>query len=1238
MCIIDSALRAEIPIAGVEILAADSDIRFIYAKVDATTSSRLTDDGASASRNLAPMAGGVNVSQGVVAHQADLARTLFGIDGSGVRVGVLSDSVDFLASVQASGDLPPVTVLPGQSGVPGSGEGTAMLEIVHDIAPGAELYFATAFESDAGFAQNIRDLAAAGCAVIVDDVAYFNESPFQDGPIARAVNDVTAAGVLYFSSAGNEGGILKGTSGVYEGDFVDAGALALVPGGVVNLFDDGVTSATNNLITAGSGGAPVTLFWSDPAGASGNDYDLFVLNAGMTAVVSAATNVQDGNDDPYEATASSPSAGTRLVILKKSGAADRFLHLNTNRGRLAIRTSGQTGGHAAAAEAYSVAAVDAATAAGGAFTGGPANPVESFSSDGPRRVFFNPDGSLAKPDNPSLLGDGGIVRQKPDIAAADGVACATPGFNPFYGTSAAAPHAAAIGALLLAAVPSATVTQIRGALTSTALDIEESGPDINAGAGIVMAPAALAAIGATPMPRLVVGLTAVTEVSGLANVDGTIDPGETLDLVIHLSNAGGAVATAVSGVLSTSTTGMAIVSDSSTYPDLGVGAVEANTIPFRLALSPDAFVCGTRIDLYLTVQFAESPTPSLLAPSIASGRAGAPASFTYPGPPIAIPDGAGILLPGVTVSIPLTVTGISSAINDLSFHFDGTDCTASEGATTVGLDHTFVGDLVVELVSPDGTSVRMINRLQNGAGSNNGNNFCNTVLTDAAEESIQAQAASAAPFTGTFRPGSALSGFTGQLPDGTWQLRVTDFYVGDTGSVREFGLDVTPSVCSVYCGELLPADVALPDAQFQTLYGLTFALSTGGSPVFAATAPLPDGLSLSPDGVLSGTPAVRGSFSVEVQAATAGCKVDRSYTLNITGGIETTTALTSSGSPTVFSEPVTLTATVIQEVGSVVPTGSVEFFDDTTSLGTSTLDASGVCALVTSTLSVGTHAAISAVYSGDSTNAPSTSNAISHTVDEPVSSVTGILPGSRCQGSDEFTLTLSGVALSDGMVVRWNGADRPTTFVDTTTITAAIAAGDLTTVGPASVQLVSATGTPIGAEQPFLVTPDTIAPLVTAPARVDVVQTYCIAGTGVTDASRTPEIATFLAGAIASDDCSTPIALAPRIGDIEVTSTTPFVAGPNTVSFRFVDGAGNSGSATSTVFVHLAGDLDDDGDVDSADAVILRHFLVGNLVQGPAPFDAPLAAADLDRNGQVNAVDSVLLANHLAGNIGCLPR
>src|SRR6185503_10555239 len=117
-----------------------------------------------------------------------------------------SDGVSSLADSQATGDLGPVTVLPGQGG--SGDEGTAMLEIIHDLAPGAQLYFATAINGLPQFAQNIRDLRTAGCDIILDDVGYFVESPFQDGQTpaivspnnsglaTQAVNDVVASGAL----------------------------------------------------------------------------------------------------------------------------------------------------------------------------------------------------------------------------------------------------------------------------------------------------------------------------------------------------------------------------------------------------------------------------------------------------------------------------------------------------------------------------------------------------------------------------------------------------------------------------------------------------------------------------------------------------------------------------------------------------------------------------------------------------------------------------------------------------------------------------------------------------------------------------------------------------------------------------------------------------------------------------------------------------------------------------------
>ena len=172
-------------------------------------------------------------SQGYVAHGANKAIGL-GVTGAGVRVGVLSDSASAarVAALIASGDLPPDTVVvPGQVGpATGADEGAAMMEIVHDIAPDAKLFFATAQSTQSQFAANIRTLRFTyGCDIIVDDFTYFIEAAFQDGTIAQAVNDVTADGALYFSSAANSGNLTEGQSGTWEGDYLSSG-LSFGPG------------------------------------------------------------------------------------------------------------------------------------------------------------------------------------------------------------------------------------------------------------------------------------------------------------------------------------------------------------------------------------------------------------------------------------------------------------------------------------------------------------------------------------------------------------------------------------------------------------------------------------------------------------------------------------------------------------------------------------------------------------------------------------------------------------------------------------------------------------------------------------------------------------------------------------------------------------------------------------------------------------------------------------------------
>jgi hypothetical protein len=656
----DDNIRVQIALDSVEALAALPAVSFVQPRQEAVTGSwtRASAIGANhrtaalkrllggafyhqgPGSNIASNTGqGSRSSEGDVTHLGYAARAAFGGDGTGTKIGVLSDGVTNLAASQAAGDLGTVTVLPGQTG--SGDEGTAMLEIIHDLAPGAQLYFATAFTSITSFANNIRALRTAGCDIIVDDVFYYAETPFQDGQtvasntnggvVIQAVNDVTAAGAMYFSSAGNSGNLNDGTAGVWEGDFVDGGPTAApVPAGN-RLHSFG--GQNFNVLTSVSGN-PITLYWADPLGGSANDYDLFRLNAAGTGISSSSTNIQSGTQDPYEAVSGGSTANARIVIVKKASAAGRFLHLNTNRSRLSIATIGTTHGHSAAANAYSVAATPALAAFPGPFR--TTNVVETFSSDGPRRVFFQPDGTPITPGNFSTTG--GLLRQKPDITAADGVSVTgVGGFgSPFYGTSAAAPHAAAIAALLKSAKPTLTPADIRAALTSSALDIEAPGTDRDSGVGIIMANKAMLAAG---IPGAAfVDLDAIQASDNPGNGNGVPEVGEGVRLVLTLANYGGTAASGIAVAVTSASPGATMtIPSASAYPALGPMALAPNSGPLLFTVATD-FGCPAVANFIATITYEGAPAPRVVPLSIPIGPPPALIQNTFGGTPTLIPS------------------------------------------------------------------------------------------------------------------------------------------------------------------------------------------------------------------------------------------------------------------------------------------------------------------------------------------------------------------------------------------------------------------------------------------------------------------------------------------------------------------------------------------------------------------------------------------------------------------------
>src|SRR5438094_8328665 len=414
-----------------------------------------------------PRTGSVT-SEGDAAARADLVRGL-GYDGSGTVVGMISDGIDHAADAQATGDLPAVTVPADARCRPGSGdEGTALLEIVHDLAPGAQLLFSEGFTSSLVFIDSVDCLVAAGARVIADDLVYFDEPFFADGPLALAVRAAVQAGVSYHSAAGNE-----------AEEHVEQPFRAS-PDSSFHDFLGGPVDNTDDIVVPPGVTMVCFLQWDDPFGGSANDYDLGIFDSALN-LVAASTGVQDGTQDPFEVAGvvnNSGSAQVAKVAIEKFSGADRVLEMFCLDGvQQQYVTDGSVIAQAALPEVVAVGAIDVNDPG--------LDTVEPYSSRGPARVFFPVP----------------ATRPKPDLAGFDGVSISNAGGFPacppscaFFGTSAATPHSAAVAALLLSKNPSLTPAHIQDALRRGAVDIGPAGFDEAAGAGRLDALAAAALV------------------------------------------------------------------------------------------------------------------------------------------------------------------------------------------------------------------------------------------------------------------------------------------------------------------------------------------------------------------------------------------------------------------------------------------------------------------------------------------------------------------------------------------------------------------------------------------------------------------------------------------------------------------------------------------------------------------------------------------------------------------------
>lgn len=502
-------------------------------------------DIAAATTNLAAIDGADQAMHG------NQARANSGVSGSGVVIGILSDSFDVrggYAGDVAQGLLNSgITVLKeGSAG--SSDEGRAMAELIHQVAPDAQIMFYSAFGGAADFANGIRSLANAGASVIVDDVTYLNEPFYQDGAaIQTAVEQVVASGVSYFTSASNEGHDFyeNGFSPVYS-------ALPGLSGGFVsaNFGTAAAPSPYVNLTIAQGATATIDLQWDAPfasIGGTGAATSLgMVLYDSSGHIVAYALRSAIGGDPValMQFTNTSASTSFHMAVITDGGRGmpGQFKFIAYGNGttiddpRAGIG-SGTIIGHEMVPEANTV---------GAAAYGGTA--LESFSSVGPGSFLFDSQGNrLANPVHGSGI----------DYVAPDG--SATSVFNPFYGTSAAAPNAAAVAALMLQHSPNLTPAQISAILAHST--VAATGPAAGIGAGLIQADAAVKAAIALGGP------SGASQVNNLAPVQAASAG------TVQTSAAIRAAADALTADLASQP---AMTSDFTALPDYASGLVLAN--------------------------------------------------------------------------------------------------------------------------------------------------------------------------------------------------------------------------------------------------------------------------------------------------------------------------------------------------------------------------------------------------------------------------------------------------------------------------------------------------------------------------------------------------------------------------------------------------------------------------------------------------------------------------------------
>ncbi len=497
---------------------------------------------------------GLTTSQGVAAMKADIARELYGVDGSGILVGVISDSFNNLGgagSDVASGDLPSgIRVLqdfPGGA----SDEARGLMQVIYDVAPGVNFAFhtpsVTPSINQAEYANAIVKLADAGARIIVSDVGDIFDPMFQDGIVAQAIDSVVsrpgASAVAYFAAAGND------NRWSYESPYNPSGVIESLTGGEFHDFDPGPGVDTFQKLTIPSGAQVGFIFqWDSPfasvSGGAGspNDLDIFLYDSTGTNVLTSSTESNVGKDPAefFSFLNEESTSEFNLAISKNTGPNPDLMKYVAFGGGIDFKINEFD---TASGTIFGIPNTKGAMAVGAAsyletpvFGIDPAR-VQSSSSAGGTPILFDTDGNrLLSPE----------IRRQPRIVGPDNVNTTFFGgtdipedpddFPNFAGTSAAAPHVAAVAALMLQANPSLSPAEIYKILEETALDMDDPstpgfdvGFDFATGYGLIQADRALSRVSKTvPEPSSALGLLTFGALSAFCLQKRNLKKGEEL--------------------------------------------------------------------------------------------------------------------------------------------------------------------------------------------------------------------------------------------------------------------------------------------------------------------------------------------------------------------------------------------------------------------------------------------------------------------------------------------------------------------------------------------------------------------------------------------------------------------------------------------------------------------------------------------------------------------------------------